>query len=228
MKGKKNDFFWPSYTDLMTSMFFIMLVLYILSYSRLKIKVDDLDKKLKVYTMVEENLKPLKKDTSLFRYEEKYKRFTLAFDVKFDIGKYRFNPKDLINYNESINKIDNVGRKLKAVIDSLNYKRKTNPELRNVSYLLIISGYSSHLLYGGMFADYLLSYRRALTLWDRWRFKGIDFEVPKYAGLIDLQIAGNGWGGVGRFRRDQDNDFVNEKKNQRFIIQVIPKLSSIK
>jgi hypothetical protein len=226
MKGKKSDFFWPSYTDLMTSMFFIMLVLYILSYSRLKIKVDDLDRKLKVFTMVEENLKPLKKDTTLFRYEPDFKRYTLAFDVEFGIGKHRFIPNELINYNYSIDKIDNVGFKLKSVIDSLNYKRKANPELKDVSYLLVISGYSSHLKSGGMFNDYQLSYQRALTLWDRWRFKGIDFEAEEYKGLIDLQIAGNGWGGVGRFKMAFDDDIISEMKNQRFIIQVIPKINA--
>jgi len=66
MKGKSSGFFWPSFTDLMTSMFFIMLVLFVLSYARLKIKVDDLDKKLRVYNLVEENLKPLKKDSTFF------------------------------------------------------------------------------------------------------------------------------------------------------------------
>jgi len=226
MKDKKNDFFWPSYTDLMTSMFFIMLVLYILSYSRLKIKVDDLDRKLKVFTMVEENLKPLKRDTTLFRYESKFKRYILAFDVEFGIGKHRFIPNELINYNISITKIDDVGFKLKSVIDSLNYKRKANPELKDVSYLLVISGYSSHLPLGGMVNDYVLSYMRALTLWDRWRFKGIDFEAKEYEGLIDLQIAGNGWGGVGRFKMDPHNFYNNEVKNQRFIIQVIPKINA--
>ena len=35
MKGKGSDFFWPSFTDLMTSLFFIMLVLYVLTYLKL-------------------------------------------------------------------------------------------------------------------------------------------------------------------------------------------------
>jgi hypothetical protein len=35
MKTKELGFFWPSFTDLMVSLFFIMMVLYILTYLKL-------------------------------------------------------------------------------------------------------------------------------------------------------------------------------------------------
>ena len=228
MKSKGSGFFWPSFTDLMTSMFFIMLVLFVLSYARLKIKVDDLDKKLRVYNLVEENLKPLKKDSTFFVYENEFKRFTLAFSVKFERGKYNLTPNELVDYSISLGKIDEAGRKLKNVINNLAQERAQRPELSNVSYLLIISGYASKLGDGQMFNDYRLSYNRALSLWDRWRLIGIDFETNNYKGLIDLQISGNGWGGVGRFDRDPDSGFINEAKNQRFIIQIVPKIGDTK
>lgn len=228
MKSKGSGFFWPSFTDLMTSMFFIMLVLFVLSYARLKIKVDDLDKKLRVYNLVEENLKPLKKDSTFFVYENEFKRFTLAFSVKFERGKYNLTPNELVDYSISLVKIDEAGQKLKNVINNLAQERVQRPELANVSYLLIISGYASNLGDGQMFNDYRLSYNRALSLWDRWRFIGIDFETNNYKGLIDLQISGNGWGGVGRFDRDPDYGFINEAKNQRFIIQIVPKIGDTK
>ena len=86
---KKNNVFWISFSDLMTSLFFIMLVLYVLTFVMLKVKekqlidmVEDLERKLAVYELVEQNLEPLKKDSLLFRYEPEYKRFTLAFDVE--------------------------------------------------------------------------------------------------------------------------------------------------
>ena len=94
MKKKGESFFWTSFADLMTSLFFIVLVLYVLTYIMLKKKekelvntVADLKHKLEVYELVEQNLKPLKQDTLLFRYEENYKRFILAFDVNFALGK---------------------------------------------------------------------------------------------------------------------------------------------
>jgi len=98
--------------------------------------------------------------------------------------------------------------------------------MKNVSYLIIISGYSSKLGIADEDYDYKLSYRRAYNLWKYWKGLGIDFEAEKYKGLIDLQISGNGWGGVGRFERDPKNHFKNEAKNQRFIIQIVPKIGN--
>lgn len=230
MKAKDSGFFWPSFADLMTSLFFIMLVLYILTVIKLKIKEDelvknneDLKRKLKVYELVESNLKPLKEDTTLFRYEPEYKRFTLAFDVKFKPGKYKINAEEIeTDPIKTISNIHLAGTRLQQIIDKLNEQRKLDKTLNNVSYLLIISGYASKTS-GGFFENYELSYNRALSLWDHWMYKGIDFENKKYEGLIDLQISGNGLGGVGRF---SDINKYSEEKNQRFIIQIVPKIGN--
>lgn len=227
MKSNKTDSFWPSYTDLMTSLFFVMLVLYVLTYVRLSSTIKLQKDKLAIIETVEENLKPLKKDTSLFIYEEEYKRFTLGFDVQFKIGKFRLNNDELENSDATINKISLAGVKLRTIIDTLQQQKLKNNNLKNVSYLLIISGYASHLLAGSQYNDYSLSYNRAYYLWLFWKDLGIDFESPQYNGLIDLQISGNGWGGVGRFQRDLNTFFKNETKNQRFIIQIIPKIGDL-
>ena len=207
MKKKGESFFWTSFADLMTSLFFIVLVLYVLTYIMLKRKekelintVEDLKHKLEVYELVEQNLKPLKQDTLLFRYEEDYKRFTLAFDVNFALGKSQIQRGDLNNYDVTASKIESVGKQLQITIDNLARNKAENPAMNKVSYLVIISGYASHLLSGSQISDYDLSYQRAYSLWAYWKSIGIDFEASKYKGLIDLQIAGNGWGGVGKGR----------------------------
>lgn len=233
MKKRGESFFWTSFSDLMTSLFFIMLVLYVLTYIMLKKKerelqntVEDLKHKLEVYELVEQNLKPLKEDTLLFRYEENYKRFTLAFDVNFELSKSQIEVGELKNFDITASKIQSVGKQLQKTIDKLAKDKVDNASMTNVSYLLIISGYASHLLAGSQLSDYDLSYMRAYNLWGYWKSIGIDFEDEKYKGLIDLQIAGNGWGGVGRFDRDPQNFMENETKNQRFIIQIIPKIGN--
>ena len=233
MSKKHKDFFWMSFSDLMTSLFFVVLVLYVLTYVMLKKEqvklrdtVENLEQKLKVYDLVEQNLKPLKNDTNLFRYEKQYKRFTLAFDVNFELSEYEIKNGKLRDFYETSNKIKNVGKELQKAINILVQKKAENPTMQNVSYLVLISGYASHLNNGSQVNDYELSYKRAYNLWDYWRKLGIDFESNKYKGLIDLQIAGNGWGGVGRFFRDQNNYFKNEIKNQRFIIQIVPKIGN--
>ena len=235
MKNKGNNFFWLSFSDLMTSLFFIMLVLYTLTYINLKKKekelqntVDDLKHKLEVFELVEQNLKPLKQDNVLFRYEPQYRRFSLAFDVHFKTGLKEINTDELDNYDSTVNNIDKAGNQLKLIIDNLQQQKLNDPKMKNVSYLLIISGYASQLLIPDPKSDYRLSYDRAYNLWEHWKNIGIDFENSKYDGLIDLQISGNGWGGVGRFQRDAQSNFANEKKNQRFIIQIIPKIGDTK
>ena len=262
---KKSGFFWVSYADLMTSLFFIMLVLYVVSYALYQVqlkkastgkvelfqKIEELNnanskleelnlelestkqkllieaEKAKIIKVVEQNLKPLKNNTNLFKYEDKYKRFTLAFDVKFRKGAYTISNDDLENYEHTSKKIQQAGKELLKTIDHLAEQRVTNPDMKNVSYLITIAGYASKLPNNTELTEYERSYRRAYFLWQYWKDMGIDFEDKKYEGLIDLQIAGNGWGGVGRFPYDPNNSFINEMKNQRFIIQIVPKIGEI-
>jgi len=219
MKDKQSGFFWPSYTDLMTSLFFVMLVLYVLTFLRLKTTINLQKEKLAIIEAVENNLRPLKNDSTFFQYEEKYKRFKLAFEVKFKENEFEIKPNKLENYSSTEPKIQQAGLKLSGIVNALSASKETNPKLKEVSYILIISGSASKT--GDEKYNYQLSYLRALSLWNYWRQIGIDFEAAKYKGLIDLQITGNGWGGLGRVIGD-------ETKNQRFIIQILPKIGDIK
>ena len=218
MKSEKNNAFWPSYTDLMTSLFFIMLVLFVLVFTKQQKQIKDLERQLAIVNAVDENLRPLKSDSTLFRYEEEYKRFKLSFDVKFEVDKYNINSGDLENYSATVNNVDNAGIKLKSVIQSLKKSKDSDVKMKDVSYILVIAGYASKT--GEEYHNYELSYRRALGLRNYWRSKGIDFEAAEFNNLIDLQISGNGWGGLGRSTKDQDN--------QRFLIQIFPKIGDIK
>jgi outer membrane protein OmpA-like peptidoglycan-associated protein len=219
MNSKKNDFFWPSYTDLMTSLFFIMLVLFVLVFTKQSRHIKDLERQLAIVNAVDENLKPLKSDKSLFTYEEEYKRFKLSFEVKFYPSKSSIDTSDLEKYSSTINNIDMAGYKLKNIINGLKRTKESDSKLKDVSYILVIAGYASKDNTDETY-NYELSYKRALSLRNYWRLKGIDFEAPEYNNLIDLQISGNGLGGVGRLQ--------NETDNQRFLIQIFPKIGDIK
>lgn len=218
MKAKSKDFFWPSYTDLMTSLFFIMLVLFVLVFVKQQRQIKDLERQLAIVNAVDENLKPLKSDTSLFTYEEQYKRFKLSFVVKFLPDKFKISATDLEQYPITIDNIDKAGIKLKSIIDALKQSKDNDAKLKNVSYILVIAGSASKT--GVEDHNYELSYQRALSLRNYWRSKGIDFEAPEYNDLIDLQVSGNGWGGIGRELNDADN--------QRFLIEIFPKIGDIK
>ena len=195
---EKTDFFWPSYTDLMTSLFFVMLLLFVLVYIKQHQQIDNLEQKLAIIDAVEENLKPLKSDSELFVYEEKYKRFKLAFDVRFRTDKFAIRPGELKDYESTVSNIDKAGINLKLIIARLKEAKQTNPKLKNISYILVIAGYASQT--GEEFHNYELSYNRALSLRNHWKASGIDFEDPSYQDLIDLQISGNGWSANTRWK----------------------------
>lgn len=224
-KTTENSVFWVSFSDLMTSLFFIVLVLFVVTYVNNRNTIVAQEKQLKVYNEVEESLKPLKQDSSLFIYEERYKRFLLSFDVKFGVGRAGINARDLTNFEVTQTKILDAGKKLKSVLDTVvnDVLQDSAQNGSRVTYLVVISGYASKLdnfddSPQGLSSEYQLSYARAYSLWRFWTKNGIDFENKKYKGLIDLQLAGNGWGGVGRS--------TSEQQNQRFVVQVVPKISN--
>ncbi|MBE0573973.1 flagellar motor protein MotB, partial [Candidatus Dojkabacteria bacterium] len=129
MAKNSDHFFWISFSDLMTSLFFIMLVLYIISYvSWVKTKrIIEVDaQKYQIIESVENNLAPLKKDSSLFTYDYKYKRYQLAFDVFFKSNKYNISQEDLKNYNSTITRLKDISLKLKEIIQNIEYQKENN------------------------------------------------------------------------------------------------------
>ena len=72
---KKSGFFWVSYADLMTSLFFIMLVLYVISFTILQSKQGVLQaqaeqlEKIKNVQKAIENL-----DTTYYHFDDENKR----------------------------------------------------------------------------------------------------------------------------------------------------------
>lgn len=45
MAHKQESYFWTSYSDLMTSLFFVMLVLFVLASAMLKNKIDEAERR---------------------------------------------------------------------------------------------------------------------------------------------------------------------------------------
>ena len=73
-KVKKESYFWTSYSDMMTSLFFIMLVLFVLAIGllahRLVITQDVLDNAKKAQESTEEL-----NNNGDFEYDKKYKKY---------------------------------------------------------------------------------------------------------------------------------------------------------
>jgi flagellar motor protein MotB len=201
MSVRKQDFFWASYTDLMTTLFFVMLVLYVITFLLLKKEQSRLRVKAQQYEQIENIEKQIKtlakKDLMIF--EPVYKRYLLKENVQFDRGQKQIPSR----YHKNLIKI---GNEIKLIIDDLS--KKGNDEIR---YLILIEGMSSDDNFDG---NYELSYDRALSLFRLWEKRGITFDEKQ----TEVLIAGSGTGGVGRAKKNADN--------QRFLIQIIPKITT--
>lgn len=202
----KKSFFWASYADLMTSLFFIMLVLFILTVIMLKSKADDMEKLAKATQEQLDKIREIEEavnniDTTLFEYKPEHKKHILKIDVSFQTGS-----SDIYNIPEDTRlRLLEAGRIIREFIQDAYEKNK-------VKYLLIIEGQASKDNYP---KNYELSYNRALALVEYWRMEEINFDADQ----CEVIISGSGQNGSLRVQPD----IANNKANQRFLIHIIPK-----
>lgn len=208
---KKTGFFWVSYADLMTSLFFVMLVLYVITFVILQVeqgKIKAQNEQLKKILQIEEQFKPLQNDNDFYYLEncEKYVAKDLIGIEIFESNETEIKPE----YKASI---VNVGHKVNSFLENIS---KNNSKF---SYLLVIEGnmanswdkrFSEDSNYG-----YKKSYERALTVYELWNDKDINFRDKN----VEVLICGSGFNGLCR-------DSV-EENNKRFSIQIIPKIAKI-
>lgn len=235
MDSKNKDFFWPSYVDLLTALFAVVLVLFVLSYLNFINKKEELEDMVEIYkedadilNKVKANLKLFESDKEIFFIDTIHNRIQIAFDVKFKRGYEFWNirQRDLeSNFKETTDSLNLLGRKLEQIVLKFQQQKKTDTIMKDISYLMVISGSASK--YGDTENNFIVSYKRALGLYEYWKRElNIDFDDPKYHDIIELQIAGIGEGGVGRYNFPyQSKNPREEEKNQRFMIYITPKIN---
>ncbi|MBR3479169.1 MAG: hypothetical protein IKH32_00495 [Prevotella sp.] len=196
MAKRQESFFWTSYSDLMTSLFFIMLVLFVLVIVLLYKRMEVTERQLDAIRKVEASTKDLK--SKYFDYRPQYKKYVLNISVKFPKGSGQL---DKIS-EEKRDSLYEAGREIKQFLDKHG----------DYQYLLIIEGQASNDNYS---RNYELSYERALGLIRYW---------TKERGLVfgdncEIQIAGSGDGKIDTHSMRERN----EESNQRFLIHILPK-----
>lgn len=211
---EKGNYFWQSYVDLMTSLFAVILVLFVASYfalSKSKSEILAEKKKLEKQLYIMKVLRNYAKD--YFIYDEEYQRFLLKRDVQFPINVFK------IPLHEKQYAYD-VGLNIENLVNIIRNKLLSE---KNVKILVLVEGMASNLRGDNDYENYLLSYKRALELVNFWKQNNI--LTQEY---VELQIAGSGIGGKGRYKT-QDNSYNPsvEMKNQRFIIQLIVKADDL-
>lgn len=205
--SKQAKIFWTSYADLMTSLFFIMLVLLVLTIVMMKRQAKATEEQLKKIVEIQNSVKEL--DTTYFKYQEEYKRYKLKVDVRFNGNSHNINDIPL-NIRKDLIK---AGLKIYHKMNILTAKNK------DVNYLLIIEGnaqkYNNNFLLNPD-AGYILSYQRSLSLVNYWKSNKLDFSKFKNCEIL---IVGSGYFGKSRE--------VNEDENRKFTIQITPKISKL-
>lgn len=223
-KTKQKDSFWTSYSDLMTSLFFVMLVLFIISFIRvgrqmneIKSSNEQLDSLLHDANADREQLEQILQLDSLFSTLSH--NTTLAYDskgrmfyAKALVGKEIFHPYTSTIKEEYTGLVDSIGYDIDAVLRKLNKNNQFH-------YQLVIEGTAAIRWDELKTANrdnedmYLLSYQRSLTLYKKWKAQKLDLR--KYN--TEIIIAGSGFNGNNRDNKVEEN-------NKRFIIQIIPKI----
>lgn len=200
MAQKQESYFWTSYSDLMTSLFFVMLVLFVLACAMLKKKADqaELDKEATENEMekireIEESIAAI--DPQYFEYSAEHKKHILKIKVQFANNSYEIP-------QSSRDSLIAAGR---SIADFLQKKSSDD-----IKYLLVIEGQASSDDYWG---NDELSYNRANALRYLWKKNGINFDHNDKCELI---VAGSGKEGAGRSKN-------KEEENRRFLIHIIPK-----
>ena len=209
MAKKEKSLFWASYADLMTSLFFVMLVLFIgaivvLDQERreFKGKYETSKREKEILDQINDATKNI--DTTYFEYKEEFKKHKLKISV---------------NYGNDVDQIETLPeltqkQLLAAGVKLRDFVQETTSQNPNIQYLLIIEGQASKI--GPEAINYPLSYRRAYGLKQFWENNGIKFTATN----CEVLICGSGDGrqsGTGLMREK------TEKLNQRFLIHILPK-----
>lgn len=238
MDGKNNGSFWPSYVDIMTTLFAITLILFAVSYSRFKIKerqlqllVNEYEDIINVYSTVSSI-----DSTRYFGYNAQYLKHLFTVDVEYQQKEYRIDrlKLDLYDKQEADNKRDSIiqaGRIVKETILKLENSDSAND---NIKFLVVIEGQSSRVRFAidDYHNNYTLSYLRAQFLNNFWKENGIDLASIQRCELI---ISGSGEDGVPRVKPTIEPQtpeemrmwIAEESKNQRFLIHIVPVIGNI-
>lgn len=220
MEKSNKDFFWPSYVDLMTVLFVVMLVMFVLSYIRFKGQEQEnisMIKELNIELQEKKKLDEIKDalarlEGNYFTYNETCKRHELKGNINFQTASAKIEDR----YKSHLLA---AGRELKRTISNIKQ------DGHDIKYLIVVEGRAARYKDPNdprnrtekEFARDL-SYKRALSLLQFWENAGLDFSNEQF----EIIAAGSGFEGSCRFTGAREGD------NKRFIIQILPKIGVIK
>lgn len=212
---KKDSLFWVGYSDLLTSLFFVMLVLFSITFFHFKLKNQQLEASVEQLEQIREvELALGSLDERYYSFDQINKRYRLNIDVNFPQNKSGFN----LLPNNIKTELRDAGWEIYNMVFNLI---TVNPD---IEYLMIVEGHAqkSRLEDGSLNSEsipeqgYKVSYQRALGLVNFWKE---ECKIPfgTIGDNCELLIVGSG-----HFGQSRDN--INERNNRRFTIQITSKV----
>lgn len=185
----------------MTSLFFVMLVLFILVIVLLHKRMEATEAQLQAIKEIATSTEDLTK-SDYFIYRPDYKKYVLNVQGKYPKGKADLNDIIAPDKEEQLSNLENAGKEIQKFLSNHSQNQ----------YVLIVEGQASRDPY---LYNYELSYQRALALMRFWvEQKGISFE-----NNCEILISGSG---DGKLDTHSMRESV-ETENQRFLIHILPK-----
>lgn len=140
--------FWPSYVDIMTTLFAIMLVLFAVSYSRFKIKQHELEEFKDKYEEIMSIYKAVDNiDPEYFEFNKDYLKHIFKIQVNYQKGKFslenllqddpRSSEYNLSEANNIRKQIMDAGEEIKRTILNLQKTTLLEPILNILSLLKV-------------------------------------------------------------------------------------------
>ena len=127
--------FWPSYVDIMTSLFAVMLVLFVVSYGHFKVTDSRLQKYKDKYEEIESIYNAVENiDTNYFEYNPDYVKHIFKIQVTYQRQQFRLDrlKADLSNPREAKELRDSIisaGNEIKRTIENLQKSERTNQDI---------------------------------------------------------------------------------------------------
>lgn len=172
-KGNKESF-WPSYVDIVTTLFAIMVVLFAVSYSRFRVKEAELRKIADKYEEIKKIYQTVENiDSTYFAYDSTYVKHIFKIQVtyqkgEFDLYKLMADRTNRAEADTLRKRIIAAGQEIKRTVQNL---QNMHDKKQDIKYLVVIEGQASADGYyvNPYFNNDVLSYQRALELHRFWK-----------------------------------------------------------
>ena len=212
--------FWPSYVDLFTGLFVVMLILFVVSYFAFQKSEGSLKTKLAVYSQLDRLdscLKTLDEDHEYFTFDSSTHNYILNTNILFDQNKY-------VIPDSSKPALIEAGRELRNFLDNMSEAFHDSLKL-----IVVIEGMAAYNEWTCPDREsqtvYQLTYNRALAFYNLLSMDSIKLFSNKEEDPLNSEkkyqilVSGSGFNGFGR------KNGAYEDYNKKFIIHILPKIS---